>query len=232
MKYLIWNLWSFILSQNVLDYKKQLIFSFGIFVLLIIVRKILRNIKIKLKGIAGEKKVKRILSKFEKNGYVVFNDLMLPLYDGTTQIDHVIVGPHGVTAIETKNYAGNIYGSGDNKYWLQILGRARNEFYNPVKQNETHVRTLKYLLQKEGLHYVGVENLVVFTSKKSKIHLNEELPVLKLKMVKKWFENQKNNRIKVDKVALAIEKYKIEDKSKRIEHVKNIKKNHKKRVFN
>lgn len=231
MEYYFWKLLNFVLSGRLLDYKKEFLMYLGFLLILHVVRKLLKKINIKRKGIIGEKKVKRILSKFEKKGYVVFNDLMIPLYDGTTQIDHVVIGPHGVTAIETKNYAGNIYGALENKYWLQHLGRASNEFYNPVKQNETHVKALKYLLQKEGLYYVDVENLVVFTSKKSKVHLNESLPVLKVNMLKNWIECQKSKRIKIDRVVQVINKYKIEDKSRRIEHVKNIKKNHNKNSF-
>lgn len=182
-----------------------------------------------MKGISGERKVKRVLSRFEKEGYIILNDIMLPLYDGTTQIDHVIIGPYGVTAIETKNYAGRIYGALENKYWVQELGRARNEFYNPLKQNETHVKTLKYILKKEGLHYVNVENLVVFTSKQSKIFLNEPLPVLKLKGVKNWIQSHKSNRVKIEKVADVIGKYIINDASEKRAHVQRIKKAHKNR---
>ncbi|HXG53137.1 MAG TPA: nuclease-related domain-containing protein [candidate division Zixibacteria bacterium] len=39
-------------------------------------------------------------------GYVLLNDLVLP--DGRGNIDHVVVGPNGVFAVETKNYSKHI----------------------------------------------------------------------------------------------------------------------------
>lgn len=227
-------LWFFIkeMFYNIFyDHMDKILFYMVLLVLFFIVKSFIRKMRIKIKGISGERKVKKILSKFERQGYIILHDLMLPLYEGTTQIDHVVIGPHGVTAIETKNYAGHIFGSLESKYWVQHLGRAKNEFYNPIKQNETHVKTIKYLLQKEGLHYVEVENLVVFTSKKSRIYLDEMLPVLKANKLKDWIRSYKNKRIKIERVAEALGKYKVEGQASKRAHVKQIKKAHKKRAY-
>lgn len=60
--------------------------------------------------------------------------------------------------IESKNYSGWIFGSENHKYWTQSLpnhsGQAEKyQFYNPLWQNETHVRCLKSLLQNNEVPY-------------------------------------------------------------------------------
>ncbi len=50
--------------------------------------------------------------------------------------------------IETKNYAGRIYGSESQHDWTQVLayGRSKNKLYNPLMQNYIHIKRLKELL--------------------------------------------------------------------------------------
>ncbi|UYO36270.1 NERD domain-containing protein [Bacillus zhangzhouensis] len=37
---------------------------------------------------------------------------------GYSQIDHIIISPHSLFVIETKNYQGTIYGGKKRKTWL------------------------------------------------------------------------------------------------------------------
>ena len=53
------------------------------------------------KGIQGEKMVVEALAPLD-NSYVLINDVLLPERKGN--IDHILVGPNGVFAIETKSY--------------------------------------------------------------------------------------------------------------------------------
>ena len=53
------------------------------------------------KGILGEKMVVEALTPLD-NSYVLINDVVLP--ERTGNIDHILVGPNGVFAIETKSY--------------------------------------------------------------------------------------------------------------------------------
>lgn len=103
------------------------------------------------KGKQGENIVKGIIGRTnaEKDFYV-FNDYMLFIDGKSCQIDHIFVDRWGVFVIETKNYSGRIYGSEYQKEWTQVLshGRIKNKFYNPVKQNATHVYALKQILPK------------------------------------------------------------------------------------
>ena len=60
----------------------------------------------------------------------------------------------GIYVFESKNYSGWIFGSADGKYWTQSLnagGRAeKHKFYNPVFQNNNHIKWLKTFLADYG----------------------------------------------------------------------------------
>lgn len=213
----------FDLLFNSLKQNSLWIYLIGIVVLNIIVKKI----KIKLSGYLGERKVKKFLKKLEKKGYVILNDVLLPLYDKTTQVDHIVIGPSGITVIETKNYKGIIQGSNNSKYWIQRLGLRQNKFYNPLWQNNTHVKTIRYLLNKNGIKNVIINNLVVFTSKQAKLLLDDNtLPVVNYRGLKLWFkiDSKKPCFLDVLEVARILKKYEITDSEMKRKHVKYVKK--------
>ena len=79
--------------------------------------------------------------------YNVFSNLLFESNGRSTQIDHVIVSPYGVFVIETKGYKGWILGGEHSEYWTQIIYKSKHQFYNPIKQNEGHIRFLRYLLK-------------------------------------------------------------------------------------
>ncbi|MDU0259394.1 NERD domain-containing protein [Alistipes finegoldii] len=98
------------------------------------------------KGKYSEKLVNDKISKLSDE-YVIFNDLLFESNGRSTQIDHVIVSPYGVFVIETKGYKGWILGGENSEYWTQTIYQSKHQFYNPIKQNEGHVRFLRYLLK-------------------------------------------------------------------------------------
>lgn len=122
------------------------------------------------KGTRGERIVGSVLADLPE-GYFVFNDVMIKRYNGkTSQIDHVVVSKHGVFVIETKNYDGKIYGSEDAEQWTEYYnyysgwtGRNSDAYklYNPVRQNEGHIKTLKMLLNKHG--FIPFFSLIAFS---------------------------------------------------------------------
>ena len=83
------------------------------------------------RGKRGEKAVTNKLLSLD-NTYYLINDVKLPGQQGN--IDHVVVGPCGVFAIETKNYSGSVICYGDKWYqgrhtWLLHLA---GDFRSPV----------------------------------------------------------------------------------------------------
>jgi hypothetical protein len=83
----------------------------------------------------------------------------------TAQIDHAIVSAFGIFVIETKNYAGRIYGDANSPEWHQGLCDISHPFPNPLRQNYGHVKALAGLLnygnqdtwRKKGVHPLPVE---------------------------------------------------------------------------
>jgi hypothetical protein len=58
------------------------------------------------KGAEGERRTAAVLAGLASRGYVVLDDLSIP--GSKANIDHVVVGPSGVTVIETKAYTGQL----------------------------------------------------------------------------------------------------------------------------
>lgn len=88
-----------------------------------------------------------------KNGIpkeTIFHDLMIKKNNNKfSQIDMVIPTKEGIIVFEVKEYSGWIFGSGNNTNWTQILayGERKYKFYNPIKQNNTHITELKKTLK-------------------------------------------------------------------------------------
>lgn len=117
----------------------------------------------RIKGIGAEWRVKRRLNKLDQNNYKVLNDIMLPSTGNThtTQIDHIVVSNHGVFCIETKAYRGKIYGNAFQEKWTQYLSGKKSLFYNPIRQNYAHIKSVENLI-KPIFSTVTVFGFVVF----------------------------------------------------------------------
>ena len=112
------------------------------------------------KGAIGEWLVNRVTRwTLPAYSYKHFNDVTLETNDGTTQIDHIIVGRYGVFCIETKNMKGWIYGKTKDRQWTQKFYRKSFKFQNPLRQNYKHVKTLESMLK---LPKNTVHSIVVF----------------------------------------------------------------------
>ncbi len=110
----------------------------------------------------GEASVhKVIVNNFPPPQYHLLNNLTIPIQDGTTQIDHILISTKGVFVIETKDYSGWIFGDEKSKQWMQVIYRVKSRFQNPIHQNYLHAKTIEQLLDflpKEQIHPI-----VVFT---------------------------------------------------------------------
>lgn len=112
------------------------------------------------KGKAGEAMVNISARRYlDKTRYHLIKNVTLPTEDGTTQIDHIIVGRYGVFVVETKNMKGWIFGNAKQRQWTQKIYRHSQKFQNPLHQNYKHVKTLQSLL---ALDDGQVFSLIVF----------------------------------------------------------------------
>jgi hypothetical protein len=88
--------------------------------------------------------------------YRRIDNVIVPSWNGTTQIDHIVVSVYGIFVIETKNLKGWIFGSAEDDTWTQALFGTKYRFQNPLKQNYRHTRCLaEYLhLDHRAFHSV------------------------------------------------------------------------------
>ena len=98
------------------------------------------------KGKAGEMRVAKILSRLPEEEYRVINNLLIKQGNKTTQIDHVVVSEYRIFVIETKHYRGWIYGDANREYWTQNIYGNKYDLWNPIHQNQGHVRALRRVL--------------------------------------------------------------------------------------
>ena len=74
----------------------------------------------------------------------------------TTEIDIIAVTEKGLFVLESKNYSGWIFGDESSTKWMQMLvSGQKNQFYNPIKQNEGHIKKLT--------EYLGVNPDCIFS---------------------------------------------------------------------
>ena len=79
--------------------------------------------------------------------------------NSSTEIDHVLINDNGVWVIETKTWAGSIFGSELDDEWEQQKNNGEVKYHrNPVRQNDVHIFALERYLGKN----IPFINLVVF----------------------------------------------------------------------
>lgn len=98
------------------------------------------------KGRRGEKLTERelnLVKLFGRNGKVLRN-VYVPKENGeTSEIDVIFITQKGIFVIESKNYSGWIFGNEKDAYWtVSFPNMSKERFYNPIKQNKTHIRCL------------------------------------------------------------------------------------------
>ena len=118
----------------------------------------------KRKGRSAERKMAKVIKKLGKDDKVrIMNNVYLPLYGKTCEIDHLVFGRFGVLVVETKGISGTVSGSGKNL--THQIGSNTYKLYNPLLQNKTHMDNVTHHLKKGGFENVPVMGAVVFTDK-------------------------------------------------------------------
>lgn len=121
----------------------------------VVLTTLLARLRPRLLGAQGQAAVSRRLRRYCAE---VADDLILPNgRGGLAQIDHLVLTPAGLVVVETKNYSGLIFGEVRDRTWTQCIGRQRNKFENPLRQNYGHIKAVEALATG-----VPVTGLVVF----------------------------------------------------------------------
>lgn len=196
-------------------------------ILVAVCARLLRIRKLKKLGIEGEKKVAAKLKKFSGiRSFKVINDLYLPLYDKTTQIDHILIGFFGILVLETKNFKGEVYGDPKKKDWLHIVGGKKFNFYNPLMQNQAHIDCIRHIFAQEKIYSVNIESAIVFSNKKVQVYVPNGLPIIRMQKLSKFLHQpkfEKDNNFDVELLTNTLLKYQVTDKALLKKHNKNVK---------
>jgi Nuclease-related domain len=110
----------------------------------------------------GEAAVMRLLSQsYCESDYHLLNNITLPLKNGSTQIDHILVSRYGIFVIESKHYSGWIFGNPISKKWTQVIYNKKSRFQNPIHQNAVHVNRIRAMF--DFLAPETIHSIIVFT---------------------------------------------------------------------
>jgi len=184
---------------------------------------ITKMIKPKIKGYFGEKTAALSLAMLNKKKYRTINNLIIVIDDESTQIDHVVVSNYGIFVIETKNYKGWIVGGESDNYWKQVIYKEKNNFLNPIKQNQYHVKFLKSTLELfskvEYYPIVSFANEADIKVKTDKDIINEEYL---LRTIKKYENEIISDNLK-DEIFDCLKKIKMINSGYGKKHVESIK---------
>lgn len=129
---------------------------------------------------------------------IVFKNIYVPIRGKTSEIDLLMLHEKGIFVFESKNYSGWIFGDLDQLNWTQVLqGGKKNKFYNPIRQNRTHIKALAEYLGKPMSDFTSY---IVFsercTLKEVPESTEDVIIVRRPNMLKKLRAQLKNSHIK------------------------------------
>lgn len=181
----------------------------------------------KIKGSAGEFKVNSHLSFLGKD-YIVLNDILIKSSNGyTSQIDELVLSEYGIFVIETKNYKGWIFGNEKSENWTQVIYKEKHTFRNPIKQNWSHIYTLKNVLS--DFPFIRYFPIVVFSGSATLKNIESSIPVIYASKLNSTIRNYCVEKCissaDLIRIQAKLESAKLTEKTARKEHVKNIKQN-------
>ena len=182
-------------------------------------------------GCRGEKLTERelkLVNLFGRKGKTLRN-LYVPKDNGeTSEIDVVYITQKGIFVFESKNYSGWIFGDEKGMYWTVSLPNGqKNRFYNPIKQNRTHLKWLGQFLGAD----VPLFSIVVFSErcelKKISVESND-IKVIKrdrtYATVRELWEKS-DDALSEDQITALFEKLKVltnVDEAVKLAHIRDI----------
>jgi len=200
----------------------------------------------KFKGWIGEMRVHRVLRKIAKQeGGLELHDFMFEDDISSSQIDNMLLTKKALYVLEVKNYSGYIFGSETQTDWTmtvkhvnKVTGRngkiyqkvhiSKHSFYNPIMQNQTHIRKIKNLTNIS--EFIPIYNVIVF-GRNALLKDVSHSPSCKVLLHKELFryinsmESQIQSELSTEKQMEIVDMlflHNITDKKRRKKHVKDI----------
>lgn len=182
------------------------------------------------KGDLGEFLSYKKLANIPGYHKVLFNVYLPKGKNQTTEIDMIFLHETGVYVIESKNYSGWIFGKETDLKWMQTFQNGKKfSFYNPVKQNASHISTLKTLLP--SVQPDWYKSFIVFSERCTLKKIEIDSPntfVLNRYHLKKVMSTQIENSPKlleidfIDRIYRFLAQYAKVEESVKQQHIKNI----------
>ena len=140
------------------------------------------------KGMAGEKQVSKTLRELD-DSYYLLDDVRLSNHGN---IDHIVLGPNGIFAIETKNYRGKITCEEDD--WRSF----RQQIGSPSKQVKRNALELKKVIEKytptRKFENIWVNGIIAFPNPDIELELHRPtIPALQLSQLCNFIKNTAGN---------------------------------------
>ena len=169
------------------------------------------------RGQKGEELVIKELNNIKEYHHLLNNVTLINKKTGMShQLDHVLVHPHGVFVIETKNYYGEILYK--NNAWYRNVKGTKTKISNPLLQNKSHAVTLYYALKKEYIIIpveVFVQNNAPYFPDDNVINLNDLIL-----FIESYPYEHKYTKATIDKIFKKLNRCNVEMDVD--EHVQNI----------
>lgn len=157
------------------------------------------------RGQKGEEIVSDILSNIKEYHHLLNNiTFKNKRSEMTHQIDHILIHPHGVFDIETKNYYGEIKYNPGTKEWFKVIDGITSKMSDPLKQNKSHAITLYKALRGDYQTIpvvVFVQNNAPYMPDDNVINLNDLLL-----FIDSYPYKHKYTKGTIDKIKTIIEK--------------------------
>lgn len=168
------------------------------------------------------KKMSMIHLKDHPYNFKLASNVILRHEKGMAQIDQILFSQVGIFVIEIKGFKGWIFGSENQRDWTQCLyGGRKYKFYNPIWQNNTHIKALK---ENTGLPWNKFKPIILFSGE---VQLKTKLPPYVVKGLNyvdyiKCFTEQIVTDEEIDQAVTDINKKRLSPKEHE-EYLKSIK---------
>lgn len=172
-------------------------------------------------GGIGEYRTSEVLSSFIPNGRMIIN-AYIPRYNEYSEIDIIFITVFGIYVIENKNYSGWIFGNENDKNWTETYQNGKKfRFYNPVKQNRTHVKFLGMLLDKANIRYGKIHSIICFNDNASLKKITSSIPVTQTRNICRYINTSQivMTQEQVERIYNFLKPYAIYNKKERQQHI-------------
>ncbi len=137
------------------------------------------------KGLYGEYRTYLQLKNISGKPCFLFNVYVPKENKETVEIDCIMIHETGIYVFESKNYSGWIFGNETRRKWTQVLNKSKKTyFFNPILQNNVHIKWLKNLIKEEIPFYSYIVFSERCTLKKIDLKSNQHVVIKRNQLLK------------------------------------------------